>query len=76
MVPDRATAANWATELEKNGFAHHTAEKIKKSLQEEPEPTLLLAEQESFGAAGSAQFMGLPHNPGPFSYNRSSQEDR
>lgn len=33
MAPDRATAANWASELEKNGFAHHSAEEIKKSLQ-------------------------------------------
>lgn len=33
MAPDRAQAANWASELEKNGFAHHSAEEIKKSLQ-------------------------------------------
>jgi len=33
MSPDRSTAANWATELEKNGFAHHTADEIKKALQ-------------------------------------------
>ena len=33
MAPDRATAANWANELEKHGFAHHSAEEIKKSLQ-------------------------------------------
>jgi len=33
MAPDRAQAANWASELEKNGFAHHSVEEIKKSLQ-------------------------------------------
>jgi hypothetical protein len=33
LSPDRSTAANWATELEKNGFAHHTADEIKKALQ-------------------------------------------
>lgn len=31
-APDRAAAANWATEVEKNGFAHHSVEEIKKSL--------------------------------------------
>jgi hypothetical protein len=33
MAPDRTTATSWANELEKNGFAHHSAEEIKKSLQ-------------------------------------------
>jgi hypothetical protein len=33
MAPDRAQAATWASELEKNGFAHHSVEEIKKSLQ-------------------------------------------
>jgi hypothetical protein len=33
MAPDRAQAANWASELEKNGFAHHSVEEVKKSLQ-------------------------------------------
>lgn len=32
MAPDRVAAANWANELEKNGFAHHSAEEIKKAL--------------------------------------------
>lgn len=32
MAPDRAAAANWASELQKNGFAHHSADEIKKSL--------------------------------------------
>jgi hypothetical protein len=33
MAPDRAQAANWASELERNGFAHHSVEEVKKSLQ-------------------------------------------
>ena len=33
MSPDRSTAAIWATEVEKNGFAHHTADDIKRALQ-------------------------------------------
>jgi hypothetical protein len=33
MAPDRAQAATWANEVEKNGFARHSAEEIKKSLQ-------------------------------------------
>lgn len=33
MAPDRAQAATWASELEKNGFAHHSVDEIKKSLQ-------------------------------------------
>jgi hypothetical protein len=32
MAPDRTAAANWASELQKNGFAHHSADEIKKSL--------------------------------------------
>lgn len=32
VAPDRAIAVTWASELEKNGFAHHTADEIKKSL--------------------------------------------
>jgi hypothetical protein len=42
MAPDRATAATWASELEKNGFAHHTAEEIKKSLQVSVTPQVVL----------------------------------
>jgi hypothetical protein len=32
MTPDRALAANWAAEIEKNGFAHHSAEDVRKAL--------------------------------------------
>ena len=33
LAPDRTSAATWASELEKNGFAHHSAEEIKRALQ-------------------------------------------
>lgn len=32
MAPDRAAAANWASEIEKNGFAHHSVDEIKRAL--------------------------------------------
>jgi hypothetical protein len=32
VAPDRASAASWASELEKNGFAHHSADEVKKAL--------------------------------------------
>lgn len=32
IAPDRTAAANWASELEKNGFAHHSVDEIKRSL--------------------------------------------
>ena len=32
VAPDRTIAATWASELEKNGFAHYTADEIKRSL--------------------------------------------
>lgn len=36
LAPDRNSAATWASELEKNGFAHHSAEEIKRALQVSP----------------------------------------
>lgn len=33
LSPDRSTAVRWARELEKNGFACHTAYEIKKAFQ-------------------------------------------
>jgi hypothetical protein len=33
VAPNWAMAANWAKELVKNGFAHHSAKDIKQSLQ-------------------------------------------
>lgn len=41
MAPDRAQAATWASELEKNGFAHHSVDEIKKSLQVSSAPCTL-----------------------------------
>lgn len=32
MTPDRALAASWAAEIEKNGFAHHSADDVRKAL--------------------------------------------
>lgn len=32
-APDRAQATSWAHEVQRNGFAHHSVEDIKKSLQ-------------------------------------------
>jgi hypothetical protein len=32
VAPDRASATSWASELEKNGFAHHSVDEVKKAL--------------------------------------------
>ncbi len=32
VAPDRTSAASWANELEKHGFANHSVEEIKKAL--------------------------------------------
>lgn len=92
MATDRASAASWAIELEKNGFAHHSAEEIKKSLQvglvessqsygsnivQDPqEPTPALTEQDSFDTPGSEPFVAHRQNMGTSSYDGSSREDR
>ncbi|KAF2133529.1 hypothetical protein P153DRAFT_308473 [Dothidotthia symphoricarpi CBS 119687] len=75
MAPDRASAASWAAELEKNGFAHHSAEEIKKSLQDPQDPGPAPTEQESFGTPGSEQFAGQRRNIGASSYDGSSREE-
>jgi hypothetical protein len=33
VAPDRNNASTWAIELERNGFAHHSVDEIKRSLQ-------------------------------------------
>ena len=92
MAPDRASAAQWASELEKNGFAHHSAEDIKKALSVRPLPPLLsicsnkpqdpsqpipgLAEGESFGTPTSEHFAGPAPNVGESSYDGSSRGER
>jgi hypothetical protein len=71
MAPDRALATNWASELEKNGFAHHSAEEVKKALsvgffsttvelllteeQESLGPTPALPDADSFGTSSSSE---------------------
>jgi hypothetical protein len=58
MAPDRASAANWAAEIEKNGFAHHSAEDIKKALSGgvgvDPRESLMGTSHESMGGPTSA----------------------
>jgi hypothetical protein len=92
MAPDRASAANWASELEKNGFAHHSADEIKKALavsfvqpsfkplligsQDSLGPTPRLPDGDSFGTPNSEHFAGPPHQMGPQSYGGSSREQR
>ncbi|KAF1836230.1 hypothetical protein BDW02DRAFT_587590 [Decorospora gaudefroyi] len=90
MAPDRASAASWASELEKNGFAHHSADEVKKALSVnlagpcEPHPTggsdslgptPGLPAGESFGTPSSEQFANAAHNMGPVSYSSSSREE-
>ncbi|PSN66827.1 hypothetical protein BS50DRAFT_600454 [Corynespora cassiicola Philippines] len=75
MAPDRATAANWASELEKNGFAHHSAEEIKKSLQEIQDHQQQLPDGESLGTPGSEPFARPPQSLATSSYDGSSRDD-
>jgi len=92
MAPDRASAANWAAELEKNGFAHHSADDVKKALsvgftgdshdpllarsQEPLGPTPSLPDGDSFGTPGSEAFAANSHHMGASSYGESSREER
>ncbi|KAB2105365.1 hypothetical protein AG0111_0g5657 [Alternaria gaisen] len=73
MAPDRASAANWASELEKNGFAHHSAEEVKKALSVGMFPAMagmpLSEKQESLGptpALPDADSFGTPNSSEPF----------
>ncbi|KAH7139038.1 hypothetical protein B0J11DRAFT_546597 [Dendryphion nanum] len=74
MAPDRATAATWASELEKNGFAHHSAEEIKKSLQEVRDQQHQLSEQDSL-PSGTESFPRPAPSLTTSSYDGSSRED-
>ena len=92
VAPDRASAANWASELEKNGFAHHSADEVKEALsvsfvrspcgtpvtgsQESLGPTPGLPEGGSFDTSGSEPFAIPSHSMGPPSYAGSSREER
>lgn len=73
MAPDRASAANWASELEKNGFAHHSADEVKKALSVGMFPATagmpLSEKQESLGptpALPDADSFGTPNSSEPF----------
>ncbi|KAI4955194.1 hypothetical protein J4E91_001052 [Alternaria rosae] len=77
MAPDRASAANWASELEKNGFAHHSAEEVKKALSESLGPAPALPDADSFGTPSSSEpFPGHTHPMAGSSYGGSSREER
>ncbi|KAF2735027.1 hypothetical protein EJ04DRAFT_534478 [Polyplosphaeria fusca] len=75
MAPDRATAATWANELEKNGFAHHSADEIKKSLQDVRDQQNQLAEQDSLGTPGSEPYQRPSQSLAASSYDGSSRDD-
>ncbi|KAJ4366004.1 hypothetical protein N0V95_000382 [Ascochyta clinopodiicola] len=75
MAPDRAAAANWASELERNGFAHHSVDEIKRSLGDSNEQTPAVPEQDAFGTPGSEHFSGQVPNLGASSYDGSSREE-
>ncbi|XPS73622.1 hypothetical protein M3J09_005766 [Ascochyta lentis] len=76
MAPDRAAAANWASELEKNGFAHHSVDEIRRSLGDSNEQTPAIPDQDAFGTPGSEHFGGQVPNLGASSYDGSSREER
>ncbi|KAF2111699.1 hypothetical protein BDV96DRAFT_499106 [Lophiotrema nucula] len=71
MAPDRATAATWATELERNGFAHHSADEIKKSLQEGQDHQ----QHDGLGTPSSDSFQRPPQILATSSYEGSSRDD-
>ncbi|KAH7380100.1 hypothetical protein BKA66DRAFT_420273 [Pyrenochaeta sp. MPI-SDFR-AT-0127] len=75
MAPDRVSAANWASELEKNGFAHHSAEEIKRALSDPSESSSALPDGESFGTPSSEHFAGPSRTMGASSYDGSSRGD-
>jgi len=74
MAPDRAQAATWASELEKNGFAHHSVDEIRKSLQDPSAPPPL-PNEDSFGTPSSEQFPTHVHALNASSYDSSSREE-
>lgn len=92
MAPDRAAAANWASEIEKNGFAQHSVDEIRRALgvsavwaldgerhlttQDSNEQTPAMPEHDSFGTPGSEPFVGQMPNLGASSYDGSSREER
>ncbi|ORX96388.1 hypothetical protein BCR34DRAFT_677358 [Clohesyomyces aquaticus] len=77
MAPDRSAAASWANELEKNGFAYHSAEEIKRSLQKSHSPQNQMPGQEQGGldTPGSEPCQQPSNSEGASSYNGSSGEE-
>ncbi|KAF1959827.1 hypothetical protein CC80DRAFT_514272 [Byssothecium circinans] len=76
MAPDRSSAVTWATELERNGFAHHTIEEIKKSLQTASEGHTQLSQEDSLGTPGSEHYPQPSHSLAASSYDGSSRDER
>ncbi|KAF1841951.1 uncharacterized protein K460DRAFT_409390 [Cucurbitaria berberidis CBS 394.84] len=75
-TPDRASAVIWASEVEKNGLAHHSAEDIRKALSDPSEALSALPDGESFGTPSSEHFAGSAQNMGASSYDGSSRGER
>lgn len=76
MAPNRASAALWASELEKNGFINHSADEVRKALADPAGPTPGLPDGDSFGTPTSEHFNGPTQNIAASSYEGSSREDR
>ncbi|KAF2263713.1 hypothetical protein CC78DRAFT_568778 [Lojkania enalia] len=75
MAPNRATAASWASELEKNGFAHHSADEIKKSLQDAHGHHLPLSKRDSVGTDEGEPYLGTGQGLIASSYNSSPRDE-
>ncbi|CAI6340321.1 unnamed protein product [Periconia digitata] len=77
MAPDRTSAANWASELERNGFAHHTLEEVKKSLQAVGDGSVnQLVHEDSLGTPPSENFPQASQSVAASSYDGSSRDER
>ncbi|KAF1978520.1 hypothetical protein BU23DRAFT_525229 [Bimuria novae-zelandiae CBS 107.79] len=76
LAPDRTSAATWANELEKNGFAHHSAEEIKRALQEAGNQPGQLAEHGSLETPINEQFRRPSLSVAESSYGGSSRDSR
>lgn len=76
-APDRSQAAYWASELGQNGFANHTLEEVKASLQgDATAPVPALPQHNSFESLGSDPISNSQHDLGGSSYAGSSREER
>jgi hypothetical protein len=92
MAPDRSQAAHWASELGQNGFANHTLEEVKASLQvsdvcrllllssdswqDATAPLPALPQCDSFDSLGSEPLVKSQHNLAGSSYAGSSRGER